>query len=87
MENLIRGAVAMGFFIISIFFFRFWKESRDRLFGFFAFSFIVLAVNRFLIGITESGSEASHYLYVVRLIAFVIIIYAIVDKNLKAKRS
>lgn len=82
-HDFIRGAVAMGFLIISAFFLRFWRQSRDRLFALFAVAFILLATNRILLTIFHEDREYSPTLYIVRLLAFLIILLAIVDKNLR----
>lgn len=83
MEDFIRGAITMGFAIAALYFLRFWKETRDRLFGFFALAFIVLSINRAAITFAGMSSEVPYTLYIIRLAAFLIILYAIVDKNLR----
>jgi hypothetical protein len=85
MDNFLRGAITMGFVVAGLFFLRFWKETRDRLFAAFALAFFVLAVNRFLLALVANVHEESTFLYLVRLLAFVIILIAIVDKNLSRK--
>jgi hypothetical protein len=80
MKLIVIGAIAMGFLVASLFFLRFWRETRDRLFALFALSFFVLAVNRVGIGLA-AGSGVRDYLYGVRLLAFVLILLAILDKN------
>jgi hypothetical protein len=81
--DFIRGAVAMGFLIAAGFFFRFWRESRDRLFALFAVAFLLLCGNRVLLAVLHEEQENSIAPYVVRLLAFVIILAAIIDKNLR----
>jgi hypothetical protein len=83
MEEFIRGAIAMGFGIAGLYFLRFWRETHDRLFGFFALAFMGLAVNRVAITLIGLTSEVPYSLYVIRLAAFLIILYAILDKNLR----
>jgi hypothetical protein len=83
MEDFIRGAIAMGFAVAGMYFLRFWKETRDRLFAFFAVAFFILSINRAAITLAGLTSEVPYTLYVIRLIAFLIILYAIVDKNLR----
>jgi len=80
-HEFIRGALAMGHLVAAAFFFRFWRESRDRLFAFFATAFLILALDRPL-----AGSDADHNAslpYLVRLAAYSIILIGIVDKNLR----
>ena len=51
--------------------------------------FLVLAGNRIALAITHEPAETSVVPYLVRLLAFMIIVFAIVDKNLRrnSKRS
>lgn len=71
----------MGYLVPGIFFLRFWKQSRDRLFSLFAFAFFLLAGQRLALALTTQDSESVIFLYVVRLIAFLLILAAIIDKN------
>jgi hypothetical protein len=80
-SQLMLGALAMGFLVAGLFFLRFWKETRDRLFGFFALGFFVLAVNRVALALTEDTDGGRDHHYWIRLIAFVLILIAILDKN------
>jgi hypothetical protein len=82
-HDFIRGAIAMGFLVAAGFFFRFWRESRDRLFMLFASAFLLLAVNRLLLMLFHEDQETTLGPYVIRLLAFMIILAAIIDKNLR----
>ncbi len=81
MREIIIGAVAMGFATAGLFFLRFWRETGDRLFGFFALSFFLLALNRAGFVFAADQHDRGDYLYWIRLIAFLIILAAIADKN------
>ena len=81
MNQLLLGAIAMANLIIGLFFLRFWKKTRDRFFLFFAVAFILEGVNRVLLGLNQASSENEPVLYLVRLLSFVLILIAIVDKN------
>lgn len=81
MREFVIGAVAMGFAVAGLFFLRFWRDTRDRLFAWFAGAFFVLAVNRLGLAIVSPLDHRGDYLYWVRLAAFTIILAAIVDKN------
>jgi len=86
MDNFLMGVIAMGLAVAGLFFLRFWKETRDRLFAAFALAFFILAVNRVFLALMWQGNEEeATFLYLVRLLAFVIILIAIVDKNLSRK--
>jgi hypothetical protein len=75
-----NGAVTLGCAVVGLFFLRFWRKSHDRLFMLFAIAFWLLGVNRVALTFVEAD-ETRTYLYMVRLLAFLIILIAIVDKN------
>jgi hypothetical protein len=76
-----NGAIAMGFAVAGLYFLRFWRDTRDRLFVFFAAAFWVLALER--IGLLYVGPDeaARAAVYLARLAGFSLIIVGIVDKN------
>jgi hypothetical protein len=75
------GALVMGAFVIGLFFLRYWRETRDRLFAMFALAFWALGVNWFGLALLATTQEARTAFYLLRLVAFALIIAAIVDKN------
>jgi hypothetical protein len=75
------GFTAMGCIVIALFFARFWRESGDRFFALFSLAFALFGVTRVVLGFLSEGSEARPALYAVRLLAFLVIAAAIVDKN------
>ena len=80
LNHSVNGAVAVCCVIAGLFFLRFWRKSRDRLFILFAIAFWVLGANRVALTFV-AADETKMYLYMVRLLAFLIILIAIVDKN------
>lgn len=78
---LLLGAIAMGTAAIGLFFLRFWRDGRDRLFLWFALSFFLQAVNRIALALSDHPNEGSPWHYSVRLVAYLLIIGAILDKN------
>jgi hypothetical protein len=77
----LSGMLAMGFLVVAGFFLRFWRQTRDQLFLSFAIAFALLAVQRVLL-VTEFGLlEHRVGAYGMRLVAFLVIVYAIVMKN------
>lgn len=83
MNEILLGAIAMASFVAGLFFLRFWKSTRDRFFLFFAIAFWIEAVNRLILAFTSSQFllEDVPILYLVRFIAYGLILFAIVDKN------
>jgi hypothetical protein len=82
MRAFVAGLLAMGYFVASLYFLRFWKRSSERLFVFFALSFALLSVHR--IGLIVLPSVDSTWLYGVRLLAFVLLLVGILEKNRSA---
>ena len=80
-EEYLSGALSMGFLVISLFFLRFWKETRDNLFLFFAAAFFLLLIERVCRTAFEIQTEWPPAVYLLRLVAFVAIIIGIIDKN------
>jgi predicted permease len=75
------GASAAASWAIGLFFLRFWRDTRDRFFAMFATAFWVLGINWIGLAMTEPQDEARTLFYLVRLLAYLAIIAAIVDKN------
>lgn len=80
MEDFLMGAVAMALAAIGLYFLRFWRETGDRLFAIFCVSFWLLASSRVMLLLIPPEEEDS-WVYLIRLVAFVLIIVAILDKN------
>ncbi len=85
MNQILAGAVSMGSFVIALFFLRFWHTSRDRFFLYFALSFCIEGVHRFIAALDPLASESSPMHYLIRLAAYVLILWAIIEKNLPRK--
>ena len=81
MRQLLLGATAMGSFVAGLFFLRFYRQTKDALFGYFGAAFWILAAQSFALGLTRPEEEVRVYLYLPRLLAFLLIIVAIVQKN------
>jgi hypothetical protein len=80
------GLVTMGFLVASVFFWRFWRHTRDRLFAAFAAAFVLLALNQAIAALTELGRDEIGWVWLLRLAGFLLIIAAIVHKNVVARR-
>jgi hypothetical protein len=86
MDVFLAGALASGFAVAGVFFLRFWRDTRDRLFLLFGAAFWLMALNRaFLVSWDDEGGRAAVYL--IRLAAFVVIALAIADKNRSTRSS
>ena len=80
MRLFLLGALMMGFATAALFFFEFYRATRDRLFIWFAVAFFLLAVNQLAFAIFGDRDEQVA-VYALRFLAFVLILGAIVDKN------
>jgi len=83
MNDFVSGILTMGYVVAGIFFLRFWRDTRDRLFAMFGAAFFILALQRFGLEFANDLPERTTVWYFVRFLAFLIIIIAIVDKNRK----
>jgi hypothetical protein len=81
MNELLLGAIAMAAMVAGLVFFRYWRSSRDRFFLYFALAFWIDGVNRAHFGLTGAVSEEDAYYYLVRLLSFGLILWAILEKN------
>jgi uncharacterized membrane protein HdeD (DUF308 family) len=84
-DSVLLGAICMASVVAGLFFLRFWRNTKDRFFLYFAISFFLEGVNRFLIGLTAHPNEGQPLFYLIRAIAYVLIIVAIVHKNRVAR--
>lgn len=79
------GMLAMGYLVAAIFFLRYWRRTRERLFASFATALFILALQRALLAANFAIIEDDTWYYGLRLLAFVIILWAIVDQNRAAR--
>lgn len=75
------GMVAMGSAVSALFFVRYWRQTRDRLFVYFAAAFGLMAIERVTVVFAQLRLENVAWLYLMRLVAFVLIAWAIIEKN------
>ena len=80
------GVIATSSITAAVFFLRFWKRTHDSLFLAFAVAFLIEGVNRIAVLEIERPNEGSPWTYVVRLIAFLIILAGILNKNYGSDR-
>ena len=81
MGLMLTGAIAAGWAIAGLFFFRFWRQTRDRFFLWFALSFWLEAGNRVGLGMMAPASEDNPAIYGLRVVAYGLILLAIWQKN------
>ena len=81
MREFIWGTLTMGHLIAALLLLRSWRLSRDRLFLFFSIAFATLALNWLGLALIDPAHELQHYVYLLRLLGFLLLIVGIVDKN------
>jgi hypothetical protein len=79
------GMITMGYLAGGLFFLRFWARTRDGLFIAFASAFWLMAANQGILALSGSNREEYSWVYLLRLLAFTLIIAAVVRKNLRNK--
>lgn len=87
MLDFLAGAVTLAYLVGGVYFLRFWRLTRERLFLSFAFAFWFLAVNQAIVSVLGAADERTGYANLLRVIGFLLILYAIVRKNLTRKRG
>jgi hypothetical protein len=87
LSSFIGGANAFGCLLIALFFAKFWKRTRDPFFRAFALAFFVLGIGRIVEAGFRIAQESTPSVYILRLLAFSIIIFAIVQKNVGSKKG
>ena len=86
MIEFLSGAVTLGFLVAAAFFLRFWRKTAERLFLAFAIAFALFALNQALASALTVVSEPWSLISALRVIGFLVILGAIVDKNLRSAR-
>lgn len=83
LEAFLLGALMAAYGGAAVHFFRFYHLSGDRFFLLFGAAFATLSLNQ--IGFLMTGDEARTPFYVVRLAAYLLILAAIVQKNVSSR--
>lgn len=79
--DFLSGAVAFGFLVCALFFLRYWHRSRDGLFLAFALAFALLGLGQSILTLADIPTEEIGAIYLFRLTAFLLILFAIYWKN------
>ncbi len=86
MNQMLIGAIAAASLAAGLFFFRFWYTTRDRFFLLFALSFWIEGANRVILYESVGLDDDAPVYYVIRLLAYGLILAAIIDKNRGPRR-
>ena len=85
MQDMLTGAIALGSLLAALFFLRFWRNTGDRFFLYFALAFGIEGVNRIYIGAARVMHEDIPVYYLIRLLSYGLILLAIWEKNRPAR--
>lgn len=86
MNEMLVGAIAAASLAAGLFFFRFWRSTRDRFFLLFALSFWIEGANRVVLYELAGLDDDAPVYYLIRLLAYGLILAAIIDKNRGPRR-
>ena len=92
--DFLSGIWVTTFAASGLFFFKFWRSSSDRFYLLFAIACCLIAVKqaaKVAVGaaeqnLTQAMSDQNSWVYVPQLVAFVLILIAIIDRN-RARKS
>lgn len=80
-EIFLSGVIAAFSLVAAVFFFRFWRDTRDKFFLAFTTFFLIETGNRVALLFFAKPNEGSPWIYILRLFALIIILAAILKKN------
>jgi len=80
-EGFLLGVIVTSSLAAGVFFLRFWRDTRDSLFLAFGVAFLIEGLNRIAVLFLSNPSEGTPAIYLVRLVAFLIILAGIINKN------
>ena len=81
MIELLSGALVFAYATAGLHFLRFWRRTGDHLFLHFAIAFWLFAVNQLIASVPSVTDDTDGYEYLLRVIGFMLILAAIVEKN------
>jgi hypothetical protein len=87
LSEFLMGGIMLGYAVAALFFLKFWNQTRDRLFAMFAIAFALLAANYLILTPTERSTEIVPLHYMLRFLAFLIILLGVVDKNYSRRKQ
>lgn len=79
--EFLHGICACASWAAGGFFLRYWRETGDRFFAWFAGAFWMLSLNWVAVVLVQPAEESRHLLFLLRLAAFLLISVAVWDKN------
>lgn len=84
-DGFLVGIILAMSLVASAHFFKFWNATRDQLFLAFAIAMAIEGVTRLFTLLNADSYEGAPVVYVVRLVAYLIILAAIFRKNRRSQ--
>jgi hypothetical protein len=81
LHGFLLGVIATASLTAAAFFLKFWRQTRDVFFLAFSAAFLIEGVNRISVLFLERPDEGHPSIYIVRFLAFLVILVAIINKN------
>lgn len=81
MNDILVGAIAMASLVAAMVFMRYWRNTGDRFFLWFALSFAIEGAHRIYAAMARAMLEDGPLHYGIRLLAYGLILWAIFEKN------
>jgi hypothetical protein len=85
LNTFLGGAIVMGFAVAALMFLRFFKRTREGLFLAFSGSFLLLGMTQALLTLGDFADEERSWLYLLRLAAFLLILFAMFWQNRRGR--
>lgn len=82
LQGFLLGVIVTASLVAGAYFLKFWRRTRDPFFLAFSAAFIIEGLNRGAFLFMEQPNEGSPLIYTVRLLAFSLILVAIIRKNI-----
>jgi len=79
--DFLSGAVALGFVVCALFFLRFWRRTGEGLFLSFGLAVLLLGIGQSVLALGNIPTEDRGSLYLIRLLAFLLILIGIYRTN------
>jgi len=87
LEGYLLGIIVACTFVSAAFFFKFWRQTRDPLFMGFSVAFFIEACNRTGFLFVDSPADGNAFIYTIRLISYLVILFAIANKNRRSRQK
>lgn len=86
-DDVVNGMLTYGCLVVALKFLRFWRLSDDTFFLWFSTAFVAFGVSWGLRVLDTVDPDSMYYVYLPRLVAFLLIVAAILQKNRASRRA